>query len=464
MSTNHSAPQDLVAEILARVGELVAARQAATQPFQPGVSPVPYAGRIYDGDDVKSLVESALDFWLTAGPRATKLERALAQRFGLRSAALVNSGSSANLVAIAALTSNTWGERRLRPGDEVITVAAGFPTTVAPILQQGAVPVFVDVALPTYNVDVAALEAARSPRTRAVMLAHTLGNPFDLDAVVAFCKKHGLWLVEDNCDANGSLYRGRLTGTFGDLSTLSFYPPHHMTTGEGGAILCDDPKMATVIESFRDWGRACWCPSGKDDTCGRRFSWQLGNLPAGYDHKYTYSHLGYNLKMTDLQAAVGITQLQKLDGFGAARRENWEYFRRALAPAEEFFVLPEPTPGSSPSWFGFLLTVRPGAPFGRDEVVRGLEERKIQTRALFGGNLVRQPALVDLAKEAAAEGRPAPFRVVGDLENTDAIMSRTFWFGVYPGITPAMREYVAESVLAVVRELGSRARAAGRGQ
>ena len=450
--------QQLAAEILDRVGELVEARQAAVPAFIPGESPVPYAGRIYDAEDVKSLVESALDFWLTAGPRATKLERALAERFGLRSAALVNSGSSANLVAIAALTSNSWGERRLKRGDEVITVAAGFPTTVAPMVQHGAVPVFVDVSLPTYNVDVAMLEAARSPRTRAVMLAHTLGNPFDLDAVVAFCKKHDLWLVEDNCDANGSLYRGRLTGTFGDLSTLSFYPPHHMTTGEGGAVLCDDPKMATVVESFRDWGRACWCPSGKDDTCGRRFSWKLGDLPAGYDHKYSYSHLGYNLKMTDLQAAVGITQLKKLDGFGAARRENFAFFRKALAPLEEFLVLPEPTPGADPSWFGFLLTVREGAPFTRDEVVRGIEARRIQTRALFGGNLVRQPALADLAAEARADGREPPFRVVGSLANTDSIMTRTFWFGVYPGITGAMREYVADSVLAVVRDLVARGR------
>jgi CDP-6-deoxy-D-xylo-4-hexulose-3-dehydrase len=437
-------------EILARARELATLR-AEEAPFVPGETPVRYAGRVYGEEEVSNLVDASLEFWLTAGPWAARLERELAARFGVRSASLVNSGSSANLVALSALTSQVWEERRIRPGDEVITVAAGFPTTVAPILQHGAVPVFVDVSLPTYNVDAAMLEAARGPRTRAVMLAHTLGNPFDLDAVSAFCRAHGLWLVEDNCDANGSLYRGRRTGTFGDLSTLSFYPPHHMTTGEGGAVLANDARMTTVVESIRDWGRDCWCASGKDNTCGKRFAWQLGELPSGYDHKYTYSHLGYNLKMTDLQAAVGVAQLARLDAFGKSRRENFAWFREELRSLEEVFVLPEATPGSDPSWFGFILTVREGAPFGRDEVVRALEDAKIQTRMLFGGNLTRQPALTTLARQCRAEGRPAPFRVVGDLRNTDAVMNRSFWFGVYPGITPAMRAHVVETLRAFVR-------------
>ncbi|OFX24725.1 MAG: lipopolysaccharide biosynthesis protein RfbH [Anaeromyxobacter sp. RBG_16_69_14] len=443
--------QQLSEEIRQRVRALVALRQASEPPFVPGETPIRYAGRVYGTEEVENLVESALEFWLTAGRWAERLEKDLASWYGLRSASLVSSGSSANLLAFAALTSHVWGERRIEPGDEVITVAAGFPTTVAPILQHGAVPVFVDVTLPTYNVDTSALEEALSPRTKAVVLAHTLGNPFDVDAVTAFCERHGLWLVEDNCDANGSLYQGRKTGTFGDVATLSFYPPHHMTTGEGGAVLCDQPQLKRVLESFRDWGRDCWCPSGKDDTCRRRFSRQLGDLPPGYDHKYTYSHLGYNLKMTDMQASVGVAQLGRLESFGRARRDNWAWFREALAPLEEFLVLPEPTPGSDPSWFGFLLTVREGAPFTRDQIVRHLEEHKIQTRMLFAGNLVRQPAMTMLAAQAASGGRPTPFRVVGELRNTDRIMNRSFWFGVYPGMTGAMRDYVAQTVTEVVR-------------
>ncbi len=441
----------LTSEILERVRELAELRVGAEPAFVPGETPVRYAGRVYDAAEMVNLVDSALEFWLTAGRYAKQLETELAAWYGLRSASLVNSGSSANLLAFSALTSTEWGERRIRPGDEVITVAAGFPTTVAPVFQYGAVPVFVDVSLPTYNIDVNRLEDARSPRTKAVFLAHTLGNPFDLEAVAAFCKRHGLWLVEDNCDANGSLYQGRKTGTFGDLCTLSFYPPHHMTTGEGGAVLAKDARMATVVESIRDWGRDCWCPSGKDNTCGKRFSWRLGELPSGYDHKYTYSHLGYNLKLTDLQAAVGVAQLAKLDGFGRARRDNWAYFREALGGLEEFFVLPEATRGSDPSWFGFLLTVREGAPFTREEVVRELEEKKIQTRMLFAGNLVRQPAVTALAADARAVGAPAPFRVAGPLTNTDVIMSRSFWWGVYPGISPAARSYIAETLTRFVR-------------
>jgi len=357
----------------------------------------------------------------------------------------VNSGSSANLVAMAALTSHLLGDRRLRPGDEVITVAAGFPTTVAPIIQLGMVPVFVDVALPTYNIDASRLEAARSERTRAVAVAHTLGNPFDLDAVQQFCRRHGLWLVEDNCDAAGSLYRGRKTGTFGDLATLSFYPPHHMTMGEGGAVLTSDDTLQRAAESFRDWGRDCYCAPGVDNTCKRRFDWQLGELPHGYDHKYVYSHLGFNLKVTDMQAAVGVAQLQRLDGFTAARRRNWAFYREALADLADVLILPEPTDGTEPSWFGFMVTVREGAPVSRDDLVRGLESRKIQTRMLFAGNLVRQPAMTELAREARRAGRPPPFRVAGELSGTDAVMSRALWVGVYPGLTEPMRNWVVQS-------------------
>jgi len=412
---------------------------------------VKYAGRVYGEEEMANLVESAVEFWLTSGRWHRRLEESLAEWFGVAHARLVNSGSSANLVAVAALTSHLLGDRRLRPGDEVITVAAGFPTTVAPIIQLGMVPVFVDVTIPTYNIEVSKLEEARSPRTRAVMVAHTLGNPFDLGAVTAFCKKHGLWLVEDNCDAAGSRYRGKKTGTFGDLATLSFYPPHHMTTGEGGAVLTSDDTLQRAVESFRDWGRDCWCTSGVDNTCKRRFDWQLGDLPKGYDHKYVYSHLGFNLKMTDMQAAVGVAQLARLDGFVTARRENWAFFRRALSDLDDVLVLPEPTPGSDPSWFGFLMTVRERAPFTRDDLVRHLEARKIQTRMLFAGNLVRQPAMTDLAREARSAGRPATFRIAGSLAATDAVMSRSLWIGVYPGLTSAMREYVADEVRAAAR-------------
>jgi CDP-6-deoxy-D-xylo-4-hexulose-3-dehydrase len=337
-------------------------------------------------------------------------------------------------------------------------VAAGFPTTVAPILQNNLVPVFVDVLPGTFNLDPRQLEAARSPRTRAVMMAHTLGNPFDLGAVKAFCQQHQLWLVEDNCDASGSLYRGQKTGTFGHLATLSFYPPHHMTTGEGGAILTDDPALGRIIESVRDWGRDCWCASGMDNTCGKRFEHQLGELPRGYDHKYTYRHLGYNLKMTDLQASVGVAQLARLPGFGAARRANWRRLREALAPLAHLLDLPEPTPDSDPSWFGFMMLVKKDAPFTRDALVQHLEARHIQTRMLFGGNLVRQPALTELAADARARGAPPPFRVVGTLPVTDEIMLRGFWLGVYPGLTEEMVAYVARSIL----EFGPVAAAAAR--
>ena len=360
--------------------------------FVAGESSVPVAGRVFDAAEMRLLVDSSLDFWLTTGRFAERFEREFARRLGIRECVLVNSGSSANLLAVSALTSPKLGERRLQPGDEVITVAAGFPTTVNPIFQNGLVPVFIDVTVPTYNADVSQFDAALSPRTRAVMLAHTLGNPFDLDAVTAFAKKHGLWLIEDCCDAVGSTYRGRTVGTFGDLATTSFYPAHHITMGEGGSVLTNQPLLRTLVESFRDWGRDCWCAPGKDNTCGKRFDWQLGDLPFGYDHKYTYSHVGYNLKLTDMQAAVGVAQLEKLDGFIAARRRNAASLHEGLRDMQEFFVLPEATAGSDPSWFGFPLAVRPEAPFSRHDVVCHLEARKVATRELFGGNLIRQPA------------------------------------------------------------------------
>jgi CDP-6-deoxy-D-xylo-4-hexulose-3-dehydrase len=403
----------------------------AAREFTPGASGVPCAGRVFDAEELLLLVDSALDFWLTAGRYADRFEREFAERIGVRYALLVNSGSSANLVALSCLTSPKLRDRRLRPGDEVITVAAGFPTTVNPIIQNGLVPVFVDVHLPTYNIDVAQLEAARSERTRAVMIAHTLGNPFDLDAVADFARRHDLWLIEDCCDAVGSTYRGRNVGTFGDLATVSFYPAHHVTMGEGGAVLTDHPSLRKLVESFRDWGRDCWCAPGADDTCGKRFHWSLGNLPHGYDHKYIYSHIGYNLKATDMQAAVGVAQLAKLDGFGAARRRNFARLRRGLEDLQEFLVLPEATPGSDPSWFGFPISVRPGVPFSRRDVVRFLDARKVATRQVFAGNLLRQPAYSDITH-----------RAIGDLPNSDFVMNQSFWVGVYPGLSDAMIDYV----------------------
>jgi CDP-6-deoxy-D-xylo-4-hexulose-3-dehydrase len=438
---------DEILERVRKIGEL----RGHPQPFVAGATPVRYAGRVYDAEDMVALTESALEFWLTGGRWHRRLEDGLAKWYGVTAARVVNSGSSANLVAVAALASHTWGDRRLRRGDEVITVAAGFPTTVAPILQLGAVPVFVDVARPTFNIDVRQLESARSDRTRAVAIAHTLGNPFDVDAVAAFCRKYDLWLLEDNCDAAGALYGGRKTGTYGDVATLSFYPPHHMTTGEGGAVLCSSDAMTRVVESLRDWGRDCWCQPGVDNTCGKRFGWQLGDLPAGYDHKYTYTHLGYNLKFSDMQAAVGVTQLAKLDSFVAARRANWAFFRDALADLGDVLELPEPAPNSEPSWFGFMMMVREDAPFTRDEIVARLEARRIQTRMLFAGNLVRQPALTTLVEQCRADGLPSPYRVAGELRVTDAIMARGFWIGVYPGLTAEMRDYVVAEIRAAAR-------------
>jgi CDP-6-deoxy-D-xylo-4-hexulose-3-dehydrase len=386
------------------------------------------------------LVDASLDFWLTYGRYSKQFEHDLGAFLGVRHCLLVNSGSSANLLAFAALTSDLLGERKVGRGDEVITVAAGFPTTVAPIIQYGAVPVFIDVDGATANADVSMLEAALSPRTKAVMLAHTLGNPFDIGAVVEFCDRHGLWLIEDNCDALGSGYGGRLTGGFGDIGTSSFYPPHHMTMGEGGAVYTDNNDLHHILLSMRDWGRDCKCPSGVDDFCGRRFDRDFGALPHGYDHKYVYSNFGYNLKVTDMQAAVGCGQLEKLPGFIEARKRNWRYLRDRLDGLSTVFSFMDPTPGSDPSWFGFLLTVREGAGFSRDQVVQQLEAHKIQTRMLFAGNLTRHPCFD--AMRATGDG----YRVVGELTNTDRIMNDAFWIGVYPGMTPAMLDYMAEVI------------------
>lgn len=425
-------------ELRAKILELTteyAAEEFPARKFIPGESAVPVAGRVFDAADVQSLIDSSLDFWLTEGRFARRFEKEFARFFNVRHSILVNSGSSANLLALTSLTSPLLKERQIQPGDEVITVATGFPTTVNPIFQNGLVPVFLDVDIPTYNIDVSQLEAALSEKTRVVMIAHTLGNPFDLKTVTEFCKQHNLWLVEDCCDAVGALYENRMVATFGDVATVSFYPAHHITMGEGGALLTDKPKLKKIIESFRDWGRDCWCEPGKDNTCYKRFDWQLGDLPQGYDHKYTYSHIGYNLKATDMQAAVGVSQLKKLNGFIEKRRENYDYLTELLSSLQEFFILPKATQNSTPSWFGFPILVRPEAPFSRDELVRHLEAHKIGTRLLFGGNLIRQPAY-----------RGKEYRVVGDLKNSDEVMRRVFWIGVYPGLTKPMLDYVAETM------------------
>lgn len=418
-----------------------------TREFIPGQSKVPYAGRVFDEDEVVSAVDAVLDFWLTLGPEGEAFERELGSFVGTSHALLVNSGSSANLVAFATLTSNQL-DRPLRPGDEVLTVAAGFPTTVAPIIQYGCVPVFVDVDAETANVRVDRLAEAVGPKTRAVMIAHTLGNPYDLESVLELVRRHNLYLVEDNCDALGSKYQGRNTGTFGHLATQSFYPPHHLTMGEGGAVLTQSGRLKRIAESFRDWGRDCWCASGKDNTCGKRFGWKLGQLPEGYDHKYIYSHLGYNLKPLDIQAAIGRAQLRKLPGFVAARRANHARLTAALQRYEEFLVLPKATPQSEPSWFGFLVTVRDDAPFRRADLVQFLEGRQIQTRQLFGGNLLRQPAFQGIEH-----------RVVGELTNTDKIMNDAFFVGVYPGLTPAMLDFMEETFADFFQSVQARRRA-----
>jgi CDP-6-deoxy-D-xylo-4-hexulose-3-dehydrase len=429
-----SREQELRGQISDLVAEFYRIHHAEKE-FVPGQTPVSYAGRVFDEREIQALVQSSLDFWLTLGPEAEKLERNLAKFIGTRFCRLVNSGSSANLLAFGALTSHLLKGRRILPGSEVITVAAGFPTTVTPIFQYNCVPVFIDVEAATKNVDVSQLEAAVSEKTRAVMLAHTLGNPFDVDAVLAFCEKYDLFLVEDNCDALGSTYKGRKTGSFGHVATESFYPAHHMTMGEGGAVFTSDAVINKIVDSLRDWGRDCWCASGKENTCGKRFEAQYGSLPYGYDHKYVYSHLGYNLKPLDIQAAIGLVQLEKIPSFIEARKRNFSRFYAALKKYETFIALPQATAHSEPSWFGFTITVRDDAGFTRDDMVQFLEGRKIQTRMLFGGNLIKQPAIVQLKDQNK-------YRVVGPLSNTEKVLSGAFWIGVYPGLTEKHMEYI----------------------
>ncbi len=399
--------------------------------FIPGKSNISYAGRVYDEKELISLVDSALDFWLTAGRFARQFEKEFADFLGVKQCLLTNSGSSANLLAVSALTSPTLKEKRLKPGDEVITVAAGFPTTVNPIIQNNLIPVFIDVNLGTYNIQYDKIEDAISERTKAIFIAHTMGNSFNLDAVMEIVKKHDLWLIEDNCDALGSKYNGKYTGTFGHIATFSFYPPHHLTMGEGGALVTNDTKLKRLIESFRDWGRDCWCEPGCDNSCGKRFGWQLGELPYGYDHKYIYSHIGYNLKVTDMQAAIGVEQLRKLPAFIDARKKNFKLLYEGLKKFERYFILPEVEKEADPSWFGFLLTVRKDAGFTKNDIVKYLEENKIATRMLFAGNIIRHPGY-----------KNANYKVYGDLANTDRITQDTFWIGVYPGLTENMIDYI----------------------
>lgn len=435
-------------EILSKVAEYYHAFKKKKTLYEKG-DRITYAARVFDEKEMCALVDAALDFWLTTGRFADEFEQNFAKWLGVRFANLVNSGSSANLLAFMALTAPELGERRIRVGDEVITVACGFPTTVTPMLQYGAIPVFVDVTIPQYNIDVSRLEMARSEKTKAVIIAHTLGNPFDLSAVKAFCDKYNLWLVEDNCDALGSQYvlngEEKYTGTFGDIGTSSFYPPHHMTMGEGGCIYTDNPLLNKIIRSFRDWGRDCVCPSGQDNFCKHRFDGQYGELPKGYDHKYVYSHFGYNLKVTDMQAAIGCEQLKKMPEFIERRRHNWERLRMALESAQKSLVLPEPCENSHPSWFGFLITLKQDSGLDRETVVRSIESNNIQTRLLFSGNLIKHPCFDEMRSMEKS------YRVAGDLKNTDYIMNNTFWVGVYPGMTDKMIDTMAEVILAATK-------------
>ena len=416
------------------------------EPFKEG-DRISYASRVFDEKEMCSLTDAMLDFWLTTGRFSDEFEKNFAEWIGVKFAHLVNSGSSANLLAFMTLTAPELGDRQILPGDEIITVAAGFPTTVTPAIQYGAIPVFVDVTIPQYNIDVDALEAAYSDKCKAVMIAHTLGNPFNIKAVKEFCTKHNLWLIEDNCDALGSQYtidgETRFTGTWGDIGTSSFYPPHHMTMGEGGAVYTNDPKLNRLILSFRDWGRDCICPSGHDNFCGHRFDGDYGELPHGYDHKYVYSHFGYNLKVTDLQAAVGCEQLKKFPSFIERRRHNWDRLKAALAPIADKVILPEPAEGSRPSWFGFLITVPEGSKNTRNEVTRYIEDHNVQTRLLFSGNLTRHPCFDQIRGTDK-------YRVSGELKNTDYIMNNTFWVGVYPGMTDEMIDYMAKTIIEAV--------------
>ncbi len=399
--------------------------------FMPGNSSVPYAGRVYDENELISLVDSALDFWLTAGRFARQFENEFAEFLGVKHCLLTNSGSSANLLAISALTSPSLGEKGLKPGDEVITVAAGFPTTVNPIIQNNLIPVFIDVDLGTYNIQHERIEEAISEKTKAIFIAHTMGNPFNLDAIMKIAEKHDLWLIEDNCDALGSKYNGKYTGTFGHIATFSFYPPHHISMGEGGALVTNDTQLKRLIESFRDWGRDCWCEPGCDNSCGKRFEWQLGELPYGYDHKYIYSHIGYNLKVTDMQAAIGVEQLKKLPSFINERKRNFRLLYEGMKKYKEYFILPEIQIEADPSWFGFLLTVRKDAGFSKNDIIKYLEEHKIATRMLFAGNITRHPSFKNVN-----------YRIYGDLTNTNRIMHDTFWIGVYPGLTEEIINYI----------------------
>ena len=405
--------------------------------FITGETYIPPSGKVLDEDDLINLIDASLDMWLTSGRYAKEFEKQFAEFLGIRYCSLVNSGSSANLIAISALTSYKLGDRRLKPGDEVITVAAGFPTTIAPIIQNRLVPVFIDVELGTYDYDVNQIEKAISDKTKAIFMAHTLGNPFNLDKVLELAKRYNLWVIEDNCDALGAKYRGKYTGTYGHIATFSFYPAHHITMGEGGAVVTDDPELHKIILSYRDWGRDCWCPPGKDNTCGRRFSQQHGELPFGYDHKYVYSHLGYNLKVTDIQAAIGLSQLKKLPKFIEKRQENFRILYEGLKDLENYFILPKATENSEASWFGFILTIKENAPFNRNELINYLEKNKIGTRLLFAGNILRQPAFTNNDIE---------YKVIDNLKNTDIIMERTFWIGVWPGIDEKMAQYIIDVI------------------
>lgn len=425
-------------QLRAQIAELVdryAALEFAARPFTPGTSVIPPSGKVIGAPELRNMVDAALDGWLTTGRFNDAFEQRLAKYLGVKHLITTNSGSSANLVAFSTLTSPRLGERAILPGDEVIGVAAGFPTTVNPILQYGAVPVFVDVDIPTYNIDATRVEAAIGPKTKAIMLAHTLGNPYNLGVITALCRKYKLWLVEDCCDALGATYDGRLVGTFGDIGTLSFYPAHHITMGEGGAVFTSNPELKLIAESFRDWGRDCYCAPGKENTCGKRFEWQLGTLPRGYDHKYIYSHLGYNLKISDMQAACALAQMDRLDGFIAARRSNFAYLKERLKSCEEFLTLPQATPNSDPSWFGFPITLKDEAPVDRVDLLTYLTQNKVGTRLLFAGNLTRQPSMA---------GRK--YRISGELTNTDIVMNQTFWLGVYPGLGEEMLDFVASKI------------------
>lgn len=439
---------DLRDEAIRAALEYYKHKWGAKVPFRAG-DRIQYAGRVFDEAEVANLIDSSLEFWLTAGRYATRLENELAQFLGLNHCSLVNSGSSANLLAFMALTSPKMGEKRIRPGDEVITVAAAFPTTIAPVIQYGAVPVFVDIELPGYNVDCRLLADALSEKTKAVFLAHTMGNPFNLNEVADFCDRHNLWLIEDNCDALASRYQFRgqwkYTGSIGHVGTSSFYPPHHITMGEGGAVYTNDFEIKRVVESFRDWGRDCWCPSGCDNTCKKRFEWELGELPHGYDHKFIYSHFGYNLKVTDMQAAIGCAQLAKLPAFTEARKRNWKLLREGLAHLSDVFILPEAAQNSDPSWFGFLMTIRDNAPFSREAIVNHLEANKIQTRMLFSGNIIKHPCFDEMRQSQKG------YRVAGSLETTDKVMSSAFWVGVYPGLTEPMVQFMVEKIREFVR-------------